>query len=968
MTNSSVWRRSLALAVTLLLAISGAALAQETGSLYGRVTDNNGERLPGVTVTLSGVGAAQVQVTEAEGEFRFIGLDPGTYKIEAALNGFSTVVYEAVSIRVGRSTTIELKLSPAIEETITVTTESPLLDERKISSGMQVTQLELQKIPSARDPWSLANQTPGVVMDRVNVGGSESGQQPNFVGLGSNSAQNVFMIDGVDITDQSAQGGSSTYFGFEQFEEMAFSTGGTDIEIQTPGVQISMVTRRGTNEWRGSGSYNLTDKETQAGDNLDRGDLPPGQTASGGELTGNSIDKITQWGVEAGGFVIKDRLWIWGSRDRNDINQQVFGGSIDNTKLNNDAAKLNAQITNSNSFIFTWNKGEKVKTGRDAGPTRPPETTFNQGGPSPLRKFEDTHVFNSNFFLTGSWSNMRGGFFLEPQGGRDTNNFYQDADGVYHGSYYFLETSRPSQQWKVDGSVFFATGKANHELKFGGRRRTADNSSLWGAPGNGVITYAGELFGLEPPTVLAYAWRLKDTRSQVRQEALWVQDTFTTDRLTVNVGLRMDNQDGFNKASAVPGSPFGNNLTAVDFPGNEPPFEWNEILPRIGVTYAMGAERKTLLRGSYAAFSDGLGNALVEEMNPTGFSFGIYAGQDLNGNHILEPSEPKEFLTPVGFTPGGNPNVAVHSIDPDLEAVVTQELTLGIEHAFLPEFVAGATLTYRKADDYYHQQELWEDPSGVVRPIRASDYYLERTRTGILPNGDPFSAPVYSVKPGFTDTGAIFLTNSDRSHTYKGLTLSATKRLSNKWMLRGHFTFYDWEWDIGRGFLDLDDPTDVLNENDENHEYTNDDNAIFADLAGGSGNVDVFLNSTWSFNVAGLYQLPMGFNVAANINGREGYPVPFYLRSSRTNGGTVSVQASEVDAFRVDDLYTIDARVDKEFTIGDFGFTVSVDIFNLLNEGTVLQVENNVGAGRGGFVDQILSPRIARVGVRLHFR
>ena len=142
MSTIKTLRGSLALMVGLMLILSGAAWAQtESGNLYGTVTDDQGEELPGVTVTLTGPGAPQVQVTGEEGRFRFLGLSPGNYQLEAALEGFSTVIYEAVNIRIGRNTTIDVTLNAAIEETITVTTESPLLDERKITQGIQVTQL-----------------------------------------------------------------------------------------------------------------------------------------------------------------------------------------------------------------------------------------------------------------------------------------------------------------------------------------------------------------------------------------------------------------------------------------------------------------------------------------------------------------------------------------------------------------------------------------------------------------------------------------------------------------------------------------------------------------------------------------------------------------------------------------------------------------------------------------------------------
>lgn len=974
------WSRPLILVLLFSFLSSGLLLAQaEKGALYGRVTNTEGERLPGVSITLAGLGADQLQMTDEAGEFRFLGLAPGNYKIEAQLDGHATVVYEAVNIRIGRNTTIDLQLNPAIEDVITVTTESPLLDERKIVQGMQVTQLELQKIPTARDPWAIAGQTPGVLMDRINVGGNESGQQPNFVGTGANGTQNVFLVDGVDITDQTAQGGSATYFGFEQFEEMSFTTGGTDIEIQTAGVQISLVTRRGTNEWRGSGSSNFTDESFQSSGNLNLTDLPGAQIEEAREdlpegaalddaFTGNQIDRIEQWGVETGGFLIKDRLWLWGSIDRNEISQSVFGGQPDNTQLDNEAVKLNAQVSQANSFVFTYNNGEKVKTGRDAGPDRPAETTFNQGGPSPLKKIEDTHVFNSSFFLTGSWSDMKGGFFLEPQGGRDAQ-VYVDADNVYHGSYYFLDTLRPSERLKVDGSVFFGAGATNHELKFGASHRTAENSSLWGAPGDGVVSYAGELFDLTSPEIVGYAWRQKDTRSKVESDAVWAQDTFTTDRLTVNVGARYDKQTGANSASTVPGSTFGDQLVAVNFPGNDPGFEFKAISPRIGVTYALGAERKTLLRGSFSQFSDGLGNPLIEEVNPTGFSFGVYYGVDLNGNGILDPDEPAEFQNPSGFTPGADPNLATNRIDPNLDPVITDELIVGVEHSFLPELVAGVSYIYRRGNDYYQEQPLFSDANGVVRPLEASDYFLEGFVSGTLPDGTSYNEPYYAVNPGLTNTGGILVTNSDRDTVYQGLTLTTTKRLSNKWMLRGHVTFYDWEWNIGEGFRRFDDPTNVLNDNDENHEWrADDDGGIYAEESGGSGNVSLYLNSRWSFNLAGLYQLPWGVNVAANINGREGYPVPFFHTTTRSNGAAVQVQVGEVDSFRVDDIYTVDARLDKDLQIGDLALTLSLDAFNLFNDGYVVQVENNLGGGRAGFVDQILGPRIFRLGLRVGWK
>src|SRR5215813_5030057 len=277
MKSINLWGRIVAVAALLLLAVGGSAFAQlQTGNLYGTVTDDKGAALPGVTVTLTGQGAPQVQVTNAQGQFRFLSLAPGSYDLKAELEGFSTIDYPNIVINIGRNTTIEVKLSPAVEDVITVTAESPLLDERRISTGATVSQTELEKIPTARDPWAVLQTTPGVLTDRINVGGNESGQQSQYVGPGSGGDQAVWSVDGVVITDMAALGSSPAYYDFDSFEEMQVTTGGSDSTIATGGVVLNMVTKRGTNEWRGTGRYYKSDKSWQAGTKVDRGSLDKG--------------------------------------------------------------------------------------------------------------------------------------------------------------------------------------------------------------------------------------------------------------------------------------------------------------------------------------------------------------------------------------------------------------------------------------------------------------------------------------------------------------------------------------------------------------------------------------------------------------------------------------------------------------------------------------------------------------------
>ena len=303
--------------VILCLLVVGMASGQNTtGNLYGTVVDESGSALPGVQITVSGIGADRTQFTNAQGLFRILALDPGAYDVTAVLDGFGGLSYPDVAIRLGQNTDLPLTLGAALEETITVTSESPLLDERQIRPGTNVSQIELEKIPTARDPWAILSQTPGVIVDRVNVGGNESGQQANFRAQGVSSSQNDFQMDGAEITDMRATGASPTYYDFDQFAEMSFTTGGTDVTKNGSGVQVNLVTKRGTNEFRGSARFYNTAATGYFGGALKaaepniEGELHTsnGQTA----LAGARVRKIEDVGFEAGGAAIQDRLWFLG--------------------------------------------------------------------------------------------------------------------------------------------------------------------------------------------------------------------------------------------------------------------------------------------------------------------------------------------------------------------------------------------------------------------------------------------------------------------------------------------------------------------------------------------------------------------------------------------------------------------------------------------------------------------------------
>jgi len=1002
MKSSHLWGRALVVAALLLLVAGGAAVAQlQSGNLYGTVQDTKGAALPGVTVTLNGNGAPQVQVTNAQGQFRFLGLGPTTYSLTAQLEGFSTVEQPKIDIAVGRNTSIVVTLQPAIQETITVTTESPLLDERKISTGSTISKTELEKIPTSRDPWAILQQVPQVLTDRINVGGNESGQQSNYVGPGSQGDQSVWAVDGVVITDVGALGSSPTYYDFDSFQEMQVTTGGTDTSLATGGVTLNMVTKRGTNEWKGSARY-LTDRDSwQSKTSFDTKDLAVG----GGDnnfnpqprfKAGNRIVSVDDYGAELGGPIVKDHLWIWGSYGRQKVSLLTISDVSDKTDLQSKNGKLNAQLTSSNSGTLFYLNGNKVKQGRNAGPTRPQETTWNQNGPTNVYKAEDTQIFSSNFYLTGLYSHVASEFSLTPQGGLGLDDVpFRDSGLVWHNSFELYSTVRPQDQAKLDGSTFFNTGTVAHELKYGVGYRQAKVSSLSRWPGAGFELSVGS-----PTYVYAILSRDSLPKSTEKYTDVWAQDTLTFGNLTINAGIRYDRQKGHNDPSQVQANPvFPDLLPAVAYPGADSGFTWTSVTPRVGLTYALGKERKTLLRASYSRFADQLGASVATWLNPLyppGYVYG-YAYNNLGNGKLTRA----DFVPNGAYGPTVNPItkglLVSNAVDSNLKPPTTDEVLLSVEHSLLPEFVVGLNLTYRKLNDLLEGERLVFDGDGLApsnlgsvgRVATPNDYELSTInhapRKCFNPDGSSCGNLVYyELKPGISTRNGFLLTNGNSSQTYKGASVTFNKRLANRWSLRGNFSYADWTWN--RSSSDNLDPTITLPTSNNREQGINDGDIVTQGSGTGSGSKgNVYINSKWSYDVNGLYQVapdrPWGFNLSANIYGRQGYPAPYFQRFVRATisdnfglGTAVLLPGEKLDTNRFPDVNMMDARVEKQFTVRDLGFTVGLDVFNVFNRSTILQRQLNLQNGRvgragsGNYVQEITSPRIFRIGARFSFR
>ncbi|HEY8132980.1 MAG TPA: carboxypeptidase regulatory-like domain-containing protein [Thermoanaerobaculia bacterium] len=986
-------------AVVALCAVSAFAQFQ-TGNIYGRVQAKDGSVLPGVTVTLTGVGAPQTTVTGPQGEFRFLSLSPGTYSLKADLAGYGAATRSGIGVRVGANADVTMTLNPSVSESITVTAEAPLLDVRKAGTGVNVTRVELDKVPQSRDPWTVLESSPGVQVDRINVGGSQSGQQSVYVGKGTTSDQNTWNVDGVNITDMGATGASPTYYDFDAFEEMQVTTSGSDPRVMTPGVQLNMVTKRGTNDFKGSGRYFYTPGSYQADATV------PAEASSYLGRT-NSINFVRDYGAEVGGPIWRDHIWGWLARGDQKISTQTSAapgavGAFDNIILRNTNAKLNAQILPSNSAVGFYSLGDKVRNARSLSATRTFPTSWKQTGPTKVYKIEDTQIFGSSLYLTGFWSKVDGGFSLIPNGGIGPSApvGYRDINNVRYNTFSLYDTTRPQKQYRLDGSKFFDMGNMNHELKFGFGYRDTPVTSLSGWPGpvqgyfrdrsdayctSRGITGAGSCY-------TAYLYRDSLKTYSEKYNDFYAGDTILMGNLTLQVGLRYDMQKERNEATSVGPNPLlstplqlpirgsGGFTTAylppLDFGGDTRDLKWNSVSPRIGFTYALGQNKKTLLRGSYNRYVDQLGSTIANVSPLIYYSYFLITGRDANMDKIPQRSELSR-ITGFYYVDPSNPGAPVGTVRADygMKPQHSDELVFGFDHELLTDFSVGLNATYRKIGDILEKRA--EHTQGKGDFFTRADYVQVGTTAGTYtitnPDGSTHTittpkVPVYDTVGGEFPTYFVLRNRPGYSRSYTALEGTFTKRMSHNWMMRGNFTWSDWKDHCGSN--SLDDPTPLITTTGT----TPCSGGVFVQRSAGSGSFgNVFINSKWTANVNGVYQLPWDFSLGANLNMRQGYPRPLQEEVPNDNvdlpsGTDKLVLLGPVGKYRFPTVYELDLRAAKDFRfMNRVGLTLAADLFNAPNKRTILQRETNLSVANADRITEVQTPRVWRFSARFTF-
>ncbi len=954
------------LAFVWLLSASTAA-AQTTGSVNGTVADNTGAMLPGVTVTATSPALMGVQtaLTNDTGNYRFPSLPPGTYTLTYELSGFSNVKREGIIVNLGFIATINVQLQlAALQETVTVTGESPIVDVTNTTNQTNFTQEALNNLPNARDIWSLIGQAPGMMVTRFDVGGSRAGTQTGFSAFGYTGQVRV-QVDGVNTTE--GTGAAGFYYDYGSFDELQLGNDGNDASAATPGVQLNAVIKSGGNQFRGDLYYDYENEKLQGNNITD-------------ELRRRGasdfvILKYRDPNLTAGGPIKRDKLWYFGSYRDQQTGTTVLGFPQPTpdpdfefpTRLQNATYKVTYQLSPNNKLGHYIQMGRKLQTHRGAANTAYQWAQFKQDSISYAANIDWNSVVSPTFFFNTrvatfgyNWPNLPYGANGELNDNLNLRLVDRNSTNVA-GSDSPDRNNRRREQFDWTGTWFrdnWAGG--NHSLKFGVvNEREGQYFKEEGFVGHYRTLYnspTGSDFTV-PSRVQIY------NTPQESEDASWHHGAFFNDqiqrgRVTLTVGVRWDYYSSqYPDQVILPGSFRDFFFGGVALPSNNfslprTPFadKWmvpaesgidqhSSFAPRIGIAWDLFKDGKTTIKANYGRFYHNTGLA-GNDVNPAQAINYTFNWNDLNGDRVFQLNEFGTFVTNSGGTD--------ETIDPNKKHTYSDNYSVWFEREVMSNVAFRAGYTYRtdgnnaadvqltRLGSLYTELRTFADP-GIDGTVGTSD-------DG--PTIEVYDIPAALLVPGRTDERTIdSIIAVDRAVDF-----TLTKRMSNRWSLVTNFLY---NWDRDRGF--------VQNPNQERFN----DNTV----------------TIWSWKAHATWQAPWGLVVTPTLRHQAGDQLARIVQVGlRTVTNNFNYLAEPIGSYREDNIWIYDARVEKRLNLGrGRNLGLFFDAFNLTNSNAA-EVKDNISGRRTTTVNgervnyqrflrptAILAPRIVRFGFRVQF-
>ncbi len=556
--------RTSAILLALLFALVGVASAQDTtGTLSGKLTDTQGLAVPGATVTVNGPQGAKTFVTDADGRFNAPFLTPGSYGIRAELQGFKATDIKAISVQLGQTTDVSIKMEVGgLAETVEVTASTVVIDNTSTTTGAVLSSDLLARVPVGRRFSDALYLAPG-----VSSSGSAGRANPSI--SGGSGLDNQYVVDGVNVTNQGygALGSYSIIFGslgnstpFDFIKEIQVKTGGYEAEYgQSTGGVVNVVTKSGSNNFRGSLFAYARPGALQA-------DYKEFQSTNGTVQFGKN--EQSDAGAEISGPIIQNKVFFFGAINPSWESREFKApagfplenlGFVERERSNlNYSAKATWQMAPSHridaSFFGDPSKGA-------LGPQRVSSLTVsNTDSFSELDKFGGNNqtvrydgVLSPTFLIEGSFANARNQISEIPSVNTWRVTDRRVVPNVITGGIGAYEAGNDSKnkQFKIKGTNLYG----GHQFSYGFQYDDVEYAQINQRTGptfttsDGRTTATGASVDIIPDLTYGSIYRViranyNTGRTTVQKyQNFFAQDSWkVTDRLTFNPGIRYEQQ------------------------------------------------------------------------------------------------------------------------------------------------------------------------------------------------------------------------------------------------------------------------------------------------------------------------------------------------------------------------------------------------------------------------------------------
>jgi hypothetical protein len=958
-------RTVVGVAIVALLLAAPAAAQEFRGRINGVVKDNTGAVLPGVTVTATSPALIQPQVvvTDQDGTYRLIALPAGVYTLTFELAGFKTLKREGIRVLINTTLTVDAQLEIAtLEETVTVSGESPVVDTSTTRVGTNFTKELLTEIPNARDIWAAMAQAPGFQMTGYDVGGSHTGTQTGYVTYGV-SQQRTTRIEGINTTE--GTDANAGYFDFGSFEEFQLGAAGAGADQDTPGASLNITVKSGGDrfsgqwysDWEGDAtiSNNVPDALKVTGGVKNGFVAPPG-----GVARGNQTDHQYDLNGNLGGPIYRGKAWFFTSWRLNNQFKYITGmpGELAQSKLPNFTIKGTYQLARGNQLIGYWNKRTKLQPLRDLSTLVPVSAAYYQSSENYPYKGEWTSVLSDRAFLdviVGDWRNY---FPLRPtvEGGVYSGTLQPGRIEVTTGQYFdggasdfYQKQRRYKPQYSVSLNYFKQGWAGDHDFKVGAEGRWEKRLFFRDQPFN--IFYR-DRNGV-PSEVDLYNTP-NDGDNRVTAHAFYVQDTWRAlPEVTINWGVRFDAYKDFYpdqtiEPEGIPALAGTTDARILDFLSKKTiqgqvVSKTFTVGPRIGFAWDIRGNNKSVVKGYFGHFYfNSAPDTLAAQENPVGTAQLRYRFNDLNGNRILDgPQELGAFLQTLG-------GAGFVRIDRNIKRPYSQELSGHFEQELVEGLSARVSYVYKNIRNDWAEVDL----------VRVGAYTIQRTVTDPGPDGvtgtsDDRSLTVYD-RPAGIGSDRVFTNPTDPAYNsdYNTVEVALNRRFQGKWMA---LTAFGYTW------------------LDQFHGVTSTSSALDSVGIGKAylwrPNQRLFgreRSTLWNYKLIGRYVFPYDIGVSASYKLQSGRNWGRTISVSLPNAGSETVRVERVNAQRAPNVGIFDIRFDKSFTLKQGGrLTAMVDIFNATNSDVVTNFR--ITTVRYKEIIALLDPRVVRLGIRWDF-